>query len=97
MTTLGPGETQLRFDPESEHKVDIDFAFGIDPTTARDKREELLILNLKSEQERFERIFMKHISDLRGQIEVRARSGLGSTSELENTSFEIMMMNLSED
>jgi len=55
MTTIGPGRSRLVFDPSGEQKIDVDFDWSIDPSTARDKREELLIQNLKAEQERFRR------------------------------------------
>ena len=93
MTTIGPGEAKLKFDPQAQQKVDIDFDWAIDPSTARDKREELLIQNLKAEQERFRRTFLKHLASVQGQIELRARNAVqGNTSGLEDTSFELLMM-----
>ena len=93
MTTIGPGETKLKFDPNSQQKVDLDFDWAIDPSSARDKREELLIQNLKAEQERFRRTFLKHLASVQGQIELRARNAAqGNTSSLEDTSFELLMM-----
>ena len=93
MTTIGPGESKLKFDPNGEQKIDIDFDWSIDPSTARDKREELLIQNLKAEQERFRRTFLKHIASVQSQIELRARnSAQGQSHGLEDTSFELLML-----
>lgn len=93
MTTIGPGESKLKFDPGGEQKLDIDFDWSIDLSTSRDKREELLIQNLKAEQERFRRTFLKHIASVQGQIELRARnSSQGQSHGLEDTSFELLMM-----
>ena len=98
MTTIGPGHTRLVFDPSAEQKVDVDFDWSIAPSSARDKREELLIQNLKTEQERFRRTFLKHLASVQNQIELRARNGArGQTPGLEETSFELLMSQLSGD
>ncbi len=92
MTTIGSGTAKLVYNPEAEQKIDIDFDSTVDPSTARDKREELLIQNLKNEQERFRRTFLKHIKDIQSQIELRARNAsLGKASTLEEASFELLL------
>lgn len=96
MTTIGPGHTRMVFDPNGERKIDVDFDWSIDPSTARDKREELLIQNLKAEQERFRRTYLKHLAGVQDQIELRARNGAqGSGQNLEENSFELLMLRLS--
>ncbi|OFZ18251.1 MAG: hypothetical protein A2Z20_10695 [Bdellovibrionales bacterium RBG_16_40_8] len=99
MTTLGPGNARLKFDPSGEQKIDIDFNWSIDPSSARDKREELLIKNLKDEQERFRRTFLKHLAVVQSQIELRARNAVqkGHVLNLEDTSFELLMTQNSEE
>lgn len=106
MTTLGPGHVVLKVDPLSENKLDIDFDWSIDLSSTRDKQEELLVQNLKTEQERFRQTFLKHISGLHEQVELRARNSFpnagASSSEsnsleatlkdsLEPVSFELLL------
>jgi hypothetical protein len=93
MTTVGPGRARLKIDPKAEQKIDIDFGWTVEPSSARDKREELLIQNLKAEQDRFRRTFIKDIGAVQDQIELRARSAgkSGGKSPLEWKSFELML------
>lgn len=95
MTTLGPGEARLRYTPNGEQKVDIDFDWAIDPTTARDQREELLIRNLKAEQERFRRTYLNHLASVQSQIQLRAQNALKvSGAGNQDASFEFIMARL---
>jgi hypothetical protein len=96
MTTLGPGQVKLKVDPTSVQKIDIDFDWSIDVNSTRDKREELLVQNLKTEQERFRQTFLKHISGLHEQIELRARNSYSDPAangeeSVEPTSFELLI------
>ena len=98
MTTIGPGNARLVFNPKAEQKVDVDFNWSVDPSTARDKREELLIENLKAEQERFRRTFLKHLSQIKGQNKLRVRNSIEKKVEnLGEDSFELLMLKLSGD
>lgn len=93
MTTLGPGDARLVFNPNGDQKIDIDFSWSIEPSLARDKREERLIQNLIAEQERFKRTFLKHLDAIKDQIELSVRHDLKKTTpEMEETSFEILML-----
>ncbi|MCY4645175.1 MAG: AAA family ATPase [Bacteriovoracales bacterium] len=100
MTTIGPGSTKLVFNPKSDQKIDIDFGWSIDPSTARDKREELLIQNLTTEQERFRRTFLKYLKSIQEEVELSSRyiNNL-STENLGDgkTSFELLMLKFLED
>jgi hypothetical protein len=96
MTTLGPGHVKLKVDPQSELKIDLDFDWSIDVNSTRDKREELLVQNLRTEQERFRQTFLKHILSLHEQIELRARNAYSdpdtSVMELSGpSSFELLI------
>jgi len=68
MTTVGPGEVRLVHNPEAENKIDVAFDFSIDESNARDEREQLLIRNLKDEQDRFRRILSKHLKNVQTRI-----------------------------
>ena len=57
LTTIGPGEIRLTYNPDSGQGIDIDFGHSIDASTTRDKREEWMVENLKKEQERFRQVF----------------------------------------
>lgn len=97
MTTVGPGNTHMVFDPTAADKINIDFDWSIEPSSARDRREELMIKNLKDEQERFRLAFIKHIAEIQSHIELRARNSSGSKDQqLEDDSFELLMLKKGE-
>lgn len=98
MTTLGPGQTKLILDTNSDQKVDIDFGWTLESSTARDRREERLIQNLKSEQERFRRAFLKQVNKIQEVIECRSLHSLpGSKPSGQSIpSFELLMNRLNE-
>ena len=96
MTTLGPGNVKLKVNHQVEQTIDIDFDWSIDVNSTRDKREERVVQNLKTEQDRFRRTFLKHISGLHEQIELRARNSYSDTEanvieSVEPTSFEFLI------
>lgn len=94
MTTLGPGETRLKLKAaDGDQKVDIDFGWTVDPSSARDKREEHMILNLKAEQERFRRTFLKYIEDASQNIHLAARNFRNKPNVENSISFEAMLLN----
>ena len=100
LSTVGPGEIRLTYNPQDDQKIDIDFGWSIDPSGARDRREELLIENLKKEQERFRQVFLNYFSSVREQIELRARHKSEDDFELSTPdSFEILLLreSLKED
>ena len=98
LTTIGPGNTRLVFNPDGKEKVDIDFDWSIDPSTSRDKREELLIENLKAEQERFRRTFIKYLSRMKDQHKIRVQNSVEKEIQnLQGSSFELLMLKLSGD
>ena len=99
LTTIGSGETKLLYDPNGAQKVTIDFNWSIDPANARDRREELLIQNLKVEQDRFQRTFAKHLASVQSQIQLRSRNTApmeGATTNVVSTasdeSFELQIL-----
>lgn len=98
MTTIGPGRVQLKFDSNSEQKLDIHFDWLVDATAARDRHEELLIQNLRLEQERFRSTFLKHLNQLNSHIEIRSiHSSKDSRLDAEEqSSFELLLLNASE-
>lgn len=77
-----PAQTGTEQQPNSDesdtqtgngYQLDIDFDWSIDANNARDKREELLIQNLRAEQERFRSTFLDRISKIQGDFELSAR------------------------
>ncbi len=93
MTTVGPGNTRLVFEPKGKQKIDIDFDWSIDPSSARDGREEALIRNLKMEQERFRLTLLKYLEKVKDQIELRVRNNTqGQIPNLAEDSFELLML-----
>lgn len=73
--------------------IEVDFDWSVDASTARDKRESLLIKNLQEEQERFNRVFRKHITKVKEQLELGARnmSDGKENDGLEEKSFEVLL------
>ena len=93
LTTVGPGEIRLVYNPGDKQKIDVDFGWSIDSTNSRDRREELLIENLKKEQERFRQTFLSYLDNYRKQFEVRARHKLKEGFELSTPdSFELLLL-----
>lgn len=100
LTTAGAGEARLVIDSKDKDKVDIDFDWKIDPSTARDSREKKLIENLKAEQERFKSTFVKLMETAQNSIKARAANAaktkksndLSSDSDiLKDESFESLL------
>jgi len=97
MTTIGLGQTRLVSDLDSKQEIDIHFGWSIDESLARDKREVLLIQNLKNEQQRFKQAYLRSLSGLKEQIKMRARHAAPGSSELEKHSFESLLLRVSGD
>ncbi len=104
MTTIGPGRARLVYDPNRENPVDIDFNWSFQTSSARDDREELLIKNLKSEQERFRRAFLSRLTSLREQMElmilsfpVNGKTPNRFNAKIDEASFELAVMQNSSD
>jgi len=92
--TVGPGDMHLKFDLEGSQKVDIDFDWKIDPSSARDNREEHLIKNLVKEQMIFRNAFVQRIEAIQSQIELRARNNSQFNNRIgakDTTSFELKL------
>lgn len=94
-TTIGPGRAHLQFDPANNQQLDIDYGWPFDPSSARDLREEGLIKNIKMEQERFRRIFLKHLEALKREVALASRfapiTGDGP-ADLKDHSLEVLLM-----
>jgi hypothetical protein len=92
MTTVGPGQTRLVIDPKDAAKIQIDFDWQVDPTMARDRREQAQIQNLKAEQERFQSILAKHWEALQEDLKLRAQNALKKKDDpLNGISFELVL------
>ncbi|MCB9024837.1 MAG: AAA family ATPase [Bdellovibrionaceae bacterium] len=97
LSTTGPGNTRLTINQEANNELDIDFNWSIDPETAKDQTEKQLIKNLIAEQNRFKRIFLKHMASLKGSILLRARNpAQKNTNNPDRSSFELMLLKSKE-
>ena len=103
MTTLSSGETHLSLGPSLKGKskggstIEVDFGQTLDPSRARDLREERLISNVRAEQERFQRIFLKLISEVQDQIKLRVTATREHPQDIQGTSFEALLSSHSGD
>ena len=84
LTSIGPGKTQLIYKPEDDQKIDLDFQFSIETSNTRDAREELLIKNLKEEQERFRRSYLGILENIQENIEIHSRHALKDRDSQED-------------
>ncbi len=97
LTTIGPGKTRLKILEDAaskgvetaEGKIELDFGWSIDPSSARDVREKRLIENLIAEQERFKSIFQSHMSKLNENLELRNRH---TNEAVGGESFELLLL-----
>lgn len=97
-TTVGPGQARLQYAPDSDEKLDINFDWTVEPSTARDAREEALIKNLKAEQERFRRTFLKHLLALQEHVELAARFAPGGEVRSgDEISLEALLIRMREN
>lgn len=86
LTTAGAGDARLVIDKED--KVDIDFDWKIDSSSARDSREKKLIENLQAEQMRFKSTFSQLMqtakTSMRDRASNAAKTQKGKSTEIES-------------
>jgi len=104
MTTVGPGEVKLVYNAEAEQPLDIDFDWSVEPSEARDAREEQLILNVLAEQDRFRTLLQSQLEKKQKAMKDRSEGTASITSKRnkvkqaqESLSFELRLLQTREN